>query len=135
MRRAKRLVLAAAIAVPATLALLFVLGVLVRAFSLDRFDFGAIDPTEQTFTVTIRNDLPEAVLIKQCDVHCGSEFHEIDRLQPGASVQVNTSGANVPNWWVIDGNAGKTLGCLNLLYDHKAPGVVVLTSQMMACAN
>ena len=133
MVRAKRLAVAALIAVPLTFALLGALGLVVGALHLNGIDLGAIDPTEQAFTVTIHNDLSEPVVLKQCDTVCGPNFHETDRLAPGASVPVNTSSENVPNWWVVVGNDGKPLGCLNLLYDHKAPDVVLNTSQMTAC--
>ena len=133
MVRAKRLAIAALIAVPLTFAFLAALGLVVGALHLNGIDLGAIDPTEQAFPVTIHNDLSEPVVLKQCDTVCGPNFHEIDRLEPGASVPVNTSSENVANWWVVVGNDGKQLGCLNLLYGHKAPDIVVNTSQMTAC--
>ena len=133
MVRAKRLAVAALIAVPLTFAFLAALGLVVGALHLNGIDLGAIDPTEQAFTVTIHNDLSEPVVLKQCDTVCGPNFHEIDHLAPGASVPVNTSSENVPNWWVVVGNDGEQLGCLNLLYDHKVRDVVVNTSQMTAC--
>jgi len=133
MVRAKRLAVAALIAVPLTFALLGALGLVVGALHLNGIDLGAIDPTEQAFSVTIHNDLSEPVVLKQCDTVCGPNFHEIDRLAPGASVPVNTSSENVPNWWVVVGNDGMPRGCLNLLYDHNAPHVVLNTPQMTAC--
>jgi hypothetical protein len=94
MVRAKRLAVTALIAVPLTLAFLGALGLVVGALHFNGIDLGAIDPTEQAFTVTIHNDLSEPVVLKQCDTACGPNFHEIDRLAPGASVPVNTSSEN-----------------------------------------
>jgi hypothetical protein len=56
----------------------------------------SIDPTAQSFTVTLHNDTASAVVVKQCDAKCDS-FHEKDRLLPGASVRINTSSDNVVN--------------------------------------
>jgi hypothetical protein len=92
----------------------------------------SIDPTEQSFAVTLHNDTPSAVTVKQCDVKCDS-FHELDHLLPGASVRVNTSSGNVANWWAITDSAGRTVGCLPLRYDHKIDGLVVNVSDHTAC--
>lgn len=92
----------------------------------------SVDPTESTFAVTLHNDTPNAVLLKQCDTDCGS-FHERDQLPPGGSVRVNTSSDNVANWWAVTDDGGKTSGCLPLRYDHKVDGLVVNVSEQTTC--
>jgi hypothetical protein len=92
----------------------------------------SIDPTEQSFTVTLRNDTPSAVVVKQCDVKCNS-FHEKDRLPPGGSIPVNTSSNDVANWWAVSDSAGRTIGCLPLRYSHKVDGLVVNISERTTC--
>lgn len=91
-----------------------------------------IDPTEQTFAVTLRNDTASTVVVKQCDTKCDS-FHERDRLRPGAGVRVNTSSDNVDNWWAVTDAEGRPLGCLPLRYDHKIDGLVVNVSDRTRC--
>jgi hypothetical protein len=92
----------------------------------------SIDPTESTFAVTLHNDMPNVVVVKQCDAKCNS-FHEKDRLAPGESVSVNTSSDNVANWWAVSDGSGNVLGCLPLQYRHKIEGVVVNLSQTTSC--
>ena len=78
----------------------------------------SIDPTEQTFTVTLHNDTAGTVVVKQCGAECDS-FHETDRLRPGASVSVNTSSDGAANWWAVTDANGRTLGCIPLTFHHK----------------
>jgi hypothetical protein len=92
----------------------------------------SIDPTEQSFTVTLQNDTASAVTVKQCDATCNS-FHERDQLAPGASVPVNTSSENVANWWLVADPSGRTIGCLPLRYNHKIDGLVVKISDHASC--
>ena len=94
----------------------------------------SVDPTEQAFSVTLRNDTPDAVVVKQCDATCNS-FHETDRLQPGASVAVNTSSDGTPNWWAVANSAGRIVGCQPLTYTHKVNGLVVNVSAHTACPS
>lgn len=96
--------------------------------------FGAIriDPTEDTFAVSLRNDTETPVLLKQCDVKC-NEFHEQHFLTAGATVGVNTTSADTPNWWVVQDASGQVLGCLNLQYNHKVVGAVVNVSATEPC--
>lgn len=82
----------------------------------------SIDPTEQSFAVTLQNDTASAATVKQCDSTCNS-FHEHDQLLPGASVLVNTSSADVANWWLVAGPSGRTIGCLPLRYSHSTSAV------------
>jgi hypothetical protein len=106
--------------------LVAVLGVGARVLGI------RLDPTEDVFAVTLKNDTGSAVLLKQCDVKCDS-FHEQDRLAPDGSVRVNTSSEDAPNWWVVEDGSGRSLGCLNLRYSHKATGVIVNVSATVGC--
>jgi hypothetical protein len=92
----------------------------------------SIDPTEQSFGLTLHNDTPGTVVVKQCDAKCDS-LHESDLLSPAASVRVNTSSENVTNWWAVDDVAGSRLGCLPLRYEHKIEGLVINVSERTAC--
>lgn len=91
-----------------------------------------LDPTSSVFTLAVENDTSSTVVLKQCDVACNA-FHEEDRLSPGERVNVNTSAADVPNWWLIADMHGTVLGCLNLQYSHKITGLVVHVSSMGTC--
>ncbi len=90
---------------------------------------GLRDPTEEGFAVTIRNDTSRTVVLKQCDIRC-DVFHEIDRLTPESTVEVNVSDQDVTNSWVVASTSDQTLGCLALRFPHKQTGVVVNTSAM-----
>jgi hypothetical protein len=94
----------------------------------------SIDPTEQSFQVTLQNDTAGTVVVKQCDAECDS-FHEQDRLAPGGSVEVNTSSDDVANWWAVTDSAGRTVGCLPLRYKRKIEGLVVRISQHTSCPS
>lgn len=92
----------------------------------------SIDPTESSFTVTLHNDTPVTVVLKQCDSDCSS-FHERHRLEPGGSVRVDSSSDSAANWWSVTNSTGATLGCLLLRYDHKVEGLVVNVSARTTC--
>jgi hypothetical protein len=92
---------------------------------------GFQDPTADTFAVTLRNDTAAPVLLKQCDVKC-NEFHEQHRLGPGGIARANT-GIDSPNWWLVQDNSGKVLGCLKLLYHQREVGAVVNVSAVTLC--
>lgn len=93
---------------------------------------GFLDPTEQTFSVTLRNDTSSTVVLKQCDVDCSS-FHSVFRLVPGRTAAVNTSSWGADNWWVVADQGGRTLGCLDLLFYRKETGVIVDVSGYGRC--
>lgn len=76
------------------------------------------DPTEQAVTVTIQNDTPGSVTVRQCDTTCGVT-HEVHSLPPGGSVRVNSSSRQVSNYWLIVDQSGAVTGCLNLLTKEK----------------
>jgi len=111
-----------------------VIAALVVAMAAITAKFGVIhiDPTEDTFAVTLKNDTEVPVSLKQCDVKC-NEFHEQHRLTPGGTVGVNTSASDTANWWVVQDGSGQVLGCLDLQYNHKEVGLVVNVSATVAC--
>jgi hypothetical protein len=90
---------------------------------------GFRDPTEQAFAVTLSNDTSRTVVLKQCDVRCDT-FHEIDRLTPGSTVEVNVSDQDVTNSWAVASTSDQTLGCLALRFPRRQTGVVVNVSTM-----
>ena len=92
----------------------------------------SIDPTESTFAVTLHNDTPSAVVVKQCNAKCSS-FRERDALAAGESVRVNASSDDVANWWLVSDNGDRTLGCLSLRHERKIDGLVVNVSERTAC--
>jgi len=92
----------------------------------------SIDPTEQSFFVTLQNDTGSTVVVKQCDARCNS-FHEQDRLAPGGSVKVNTSSDGVANWWAVTDSTGRTVGCVPLRYKHRIEGLIVRVSHHTSC--
>lgn len=109
------------------------LGLLFVTALISRVVFHAsVDPTEQSFTVTLHNDTSSTVVVKQCDAKCDS-FHEQDRLQPDGSVPVNTSSDGAANWWSVTDASGHTLGCIPLTYHHKVDGLVVDVSSYTTC--
>ena len=107
---------------------LLVVGLLIATLTAE----DSCDPTEQSFTVTLRNDVGQAVVVQQCDARC-NEIHEVDVLPVGHTVDVNTSDRNVDNWWMVKTRSGALLGCVDLLYDHKQDGVVVPLSRRKPC--
>lgn len=93
---------------------------------------GFTDPTEQAFSVTLRNDTSSVLMLRQCDVDCTS-FHSVFQLAPGRTAAVNTSSWGADNWWMVSDENGRVLGCVDLLFDHKASGVVVDLSGYGPC--
>jgi hypothetical protein len=82
--------------------------------------------------VTIRNDSNADVVLKQCDVRC-DVTHEEDKLQSGQSLVVNTSYANVDNYWMVLDASGQRLGCLDLVFRQRQDNVLVLISSAGVC--
>jgi hypothetical protein len=82
--------------------------------------------------VTIRNDSSADVVLKQCDVRC-DVTHEVHELRSGQSVDVNTSYANVHNYWMVLDPSRRLLGCIDLLYQQRQEGVIVPVTSARAC--
>lgn len=86
---------------------------------------------DQTFSVWLENDSATALELRQCADDC-TTFHDETRLRPGERVAENTV-VDVPNWWRVDDQSGRTLGCLPLLFGRKQDGATVRTSQVQGC--
>lgn len=46
---------------------------------------------------------------------------------------VNTSSDGAPNWWVVVDRSGRSMGCLDLTYDHKVNDAVINVSTYQPC--
>jgi hypothetical protein len=86
---------------------------------------------QQFLKAAIRNNEGQAVTLQQCDVRC-NQFHRVEVLEPGATVKVNTSTGDVPNYWMVVAN-GTVVGCLNLLEDGYHPGEVFSVTHTVPC--
>lgn len=95
--------------------------------------WGVRDPTESTFAVRIVNDRSVGVELRQCrDTKCGA-IAETDSLTSGASVEVNTSASDSPNWWIVQDHSGHQLGCLNLQYGRKVEHLSLGIRHLLPC--
>ncbi len=95
------------------------------------FGYAFIQFGEDQFPVWIENDGTTQLVLKQCDIGCKS-FHDEVRLSPSARVAAGTV-VDVPNWWQVDDQSGRPLGCLPLLFGRKNDDAVVRTSQVQDC--
>ena len=95
------------------------------------FGYAFIQFGEDQFPVWIENDGTRLLVLKQCDVRCNS-FHDEVRLAEGERVAAGTVVGS-PNWWLVDDQSGRTLGCLPLLFGRKHDNAVVRTSQIQDC--
>jgi hypothetical protein len=94
----------------------------------------SVDPTEGAVAVTIDNDQPAAVVIKQCRETC-TATHESHELQPGGSVVVNGCVCVAAQYWIATDVSGRTLGCLNLKMESRQEGVHVRLSSLAPCST
>lgn len=94
----------------------------------------SVDPTDQAFTVTVRNDTSATVVVKQCDSTCET-FHETDRISPGADVAVNTSSDGIADWWAVTDTSGSLLGCLPLSYTQTTNRLVIDVFTYIGCST
>jgi hypothetical protein len=94
----------------------------------------SIDPTEQAFGISFRNDTGHNVHLKLCSDGRCHHFHYSDGWKAAASGQENISDRGVFTRWLVEDDAtGRTLGCLPLEFDQKYADVVVRVSQMVPC--
>jgi hypothetical protein len=78
-----------------------------------------IDPTEQSFTLWLRNDTGVEIKVLQCtDAHC-HHFGDTQRVQPGARGEAATSDRAVANPYLFELADGTIYGCLPLVYNSK----------------
>lgn len=94
----------------------------------------SIDPTEQAFGITFRNDTSHDVYLKLCSDDACRHFDYSDGWKAGASGQENISDREVfTRWLVEDDTTRQTLGCLPVEFDQKYADVLVRVSQMVPC--
>jgi hypothetical protein len=88
--------------------------------------------TVDLFSIELRNDRSVPLTVRTCGADCprGSSFVV---LTAGSSAQI-TAAANgsVTRYYLLNPSGG-VVGCLPLRFTSKAPGVVLLTSQAVAC--
>ena len=95
------------------------------------FGYAFIQFGDDQFQVWIENDGTSPLVLQQCDVRCSS-FHDEARLSAGQKVAAGAV-VDAPNWWRVDDQAGRALGCLPLLFGRKSNNVIVRTSQIQDC--
>jgi hypothetical protein len=105
-----------------------VLGTAVVGFTL--FGLAFVQSDENTFSVWIENDGIVPLVLKQCASDCTGSY--VARLPPNEKVAANTV-VNVPNWWRVEDQSGRTLGCLPLLFGRVKADAIVRTSQVQDC--
>jgi hypothetical protein len=86
----------------------------------------------EVMSVRVVNDTLSTVTIKQCDTTC-QQIHDVVNLNPGQSVEVNTSSGGVPNYWKVVGPQSSDLGCLNLAFSHYVDNAIVNISSRGRC--
>jgi hypothetical protein len=93
----------------------------------------SIDPTEQSFAITFRNDIGHDVHLKLCSDGQCHHFDYSNNLKAGARVEENISDRDLMTRWLVEiDQTGKT-GCLPLKFDQKYDDVVVRVSQKVLC--
>jgi hypothetical protein len=107
------------------------LGAIGLAAALSLILLDACQELPDVVQVTIRNDAGQAVTLRQCDIRCG-QVHRTETLEPGATVSVNTSTGNVPNYWMVIAN-GTVTGCLNLMENGYHPGDIFNVTHTVPC--
>jgi hypothetical protein len=94
----------------------------------------SIDPTSQSFGITVENDTKVAIDLKLCADSSCRHFDYSFSWKPGHTAQVNISDRDVfTRWLVQDSATGQTLGCLPLRFDQKYADVQVRISQAVPC--
>jgi hypothetical protein len=94
----------------------------------------SIDPTEQAFAITFRDDIGRDVHLKLCSDSQCHHFDYSDELKVRGSVEENVSDRSLMTRWLVeDDETGKNLGCLPLKFDQKYDHVVVVVSQKVSC--
>jgi len=93
----------------------------------------SIDPTEQSTSLAISNDLKRSVAISLCDDSACRSFDYTDDIAAGAIDEVNISDRGILTRWLVADRAGRTLGCLPLRLTGKYNGLEVRVTQMVRC--
>ena len=85
------------------------------------------------FRVSIKNDQPEPVIIRNCDSYCSSASINLD-VQPGASMFINRT-AYTKRYFAITTDSGQHLGCIDLYFNAPDRGAVVPVSAAVQCPS
>jgi hypothetical protein len=85
------------------------------------------------FPVSIVNNTPEAVVVRDCDHYCSSSPIRIE-LQPGASTSINRI-ARDHKTFAITTTSGGHVGCLDLYFPAPEPGAQVPVSEAKPCTG
>jgi hypothetical protein len=94
----------------------------------------SIDPTEQTFAITFKNDTGRDVHLKLCEDRNCRHYNYSEGWRAGKSAKENISDRKVFTRWLVEDDAtGSALGCLPLLFDQKYEDVVVRISLLVPC--
>ena len=94
----------------------------------------SIDPTEQTFAITFRNDTGRDVYLKLCSDGLCRHSDYSDEVRAGESHGENVSDRDLLTRWRIEEQSStRILGCLPLKFDQKYDDVLVNLSQMVPC--
>jgi hypothetical protein len=91
----------------------------------------------------VRNDTDRPVELRPCANHCGEGDSRYDpvSIDPGTASSYEQYGGvkattQTLNWWAVEDEAGRTLGCLVLDgHPDKEDGDVVLVSEREPCGN
>ena len=91
------------------------------------------DPTDSARfnDVAVINDLGQAVVLKQCDVHC-DQLHDQFTLSVGDRVSVSISNEDVATGYLVSDSRGRYLGCLTFRYTRKEAGLKMTVSRLTA---
>jgi uncharacterized membrane protein len=91
----------------------------------------SVDPTEQVFTIEIRNDTDREVILSTCNTSC-SQTGVVDRIQlaPGGVALENESSEGAPNRYVVTSVSGSLPYCFVLTFMKKEPNREIELSRL-----
>ena len=85
----------------------------------------------RSFRVSIKNDQPEPVIIRDCNSYCSSASINLD-VPPGARMFVNRT-ARTNRYFAITTDSGAHLGCIDLYFNSRQPGASIPVSAAVQC--
>src|SRR6266513_1955195 len=109
--------------------LAIVLGSVACSCMPNTFGLGA-----HVFAVNVINDLPDTVEVRQCTLtDCG---HIVNRyeVEPTRSTSVGVTDSGDTQRIEIGNSAGATIGCLDLTFNRRQPGLRIYVSARRPCA-
>lgn len=87
---------------------------------------GCADPTEDARAITIKNDLPQTIVLRICDFTGCDNLN--DRVRPGADIAENVSISDNPYRFQVVDLAHRQLGCLEVTTRPLPSGAVAVSS-------